>query len=94
MSAPAHNDSRGLFGRAPENMVLEGIRLWARGQVLRSTDPWTSAQRLYRNALGDGMGEEAIIALARFVRVLGRCASCPLRTFPAPAAVVSRDGDF
>jgi len=70
-------------------MVLEGIRLWARGQALRSTAPWTEAQVLYREALGDGMGEEAIVALARFVAVLGRCARCPLRTFPAAANVLS-----
>jgi len=70
--------------------VLEGFRLWARGQATRSTDPWSEAQRLYRDAFGDSMGEEAIIALARFIAVLGQCARCPLHTFPAASGFVSR----
>lgn len=91
MTVSERNGDRRNDGPAPAEMVLEGIRLWTRGQALRSTAPWSRAQRLYRHALGDEMGEQAIVALARFIAVLGRCASCPLRTFPAEAAVVSHD---
>lgn len=74
-----------------ESMVLKGVRHWARGQATCSTVPWTAAQHIYRRALGDAMGEEAIIALARFVNVIGRCAICPLRVYPARSSQLSRD---
>jgi len=91
MSASESDAYRRHFDRPTEKMILESIRLWSHGQALKSSDTWTHAQHIYRNALGDAMGEQAIIALARFIAVLGRCASCPLRTFPAPAAYVSHD---
>ncbi|MEM7693092.1 MAG: hypothetical protein AAF318_01465 [Pseudomonadota bacterium] len=77
--------------RLAETMVLDGVRHFARGQATRSTAPWTAAQEIYRSALGDALGEAAIIALARFVKVMGRCATCPLRVYPAPSGQISRD---
>ncbi len=79
------------FDRPPERLVLEGYRHWTRGTVLRSTEPWTQAQLLYRGLLGDEDGETAIVALAHFVTTLGRCAICPLRVFNAGSCNICRD---
>lgn len=79
------------FDRPPERLVLEGYRHWTRGTVLRSTEPWTQAQLLYRALLGNKDGETAIVALAHFVTTLGRCAICPLRVFNAGSCNICRD---
>lgn len=86
--AAGHSD---YFDRPPEKLVLDGYRHWTSGTVLRSTEPWTEAQRLYRGLLGDKDGERAIVALARFVRTLGQCATCPLRVFNAGSRFICRD---
>lgn len=88
IGAAGHAD---YFDRPPEKLVLDGYRHWTRGTVLRSTEPWTEAQLLYRGLLGDEDGERAIIALARFVRALGQCASCPLRAFRSGSRFVCSD---
>ena len=88
------NGAAGLtayFERPPEKLVLQGFRFWTRGTVLSSMEPWTEAQLLYRGLLGDEDGERAIIALARFVRVLGQCASCPLKVFRSGSRFICRD---
>lgn len=77
--------------RPPEKLVLEGYRHWTYGYVARSTAPWTEAQRLYRGMLGEADGERAIIALAGFVKTLGACAACPLKTVRSGAPFICRD---
>lgn len=79
------------FERPPEKMVLQGFRFWTRGTVLRSMEPWTQAQLLYRALLGNEDGERAIIALARFVSTLGQCAPCPLKVFNSGSRFICRD---
>lgn len=81
----------GYFERPAEKLVLEGYRHWTRGTVMRSTDPWTQAQILYRRLLGDQDGEQAIVALAQFVKTLGQCAICPLRVFNSGSRFICRD---
>lgn len=77
--------------RPAEKLVLEGYRHWTHGYVARSTAPWTKAQRLYRGILGEANGERAIIALACFVKTLGACATCPLKTARSGSPFVCRD---
>ncbi len=86
-----HVSRADYFERPAEKLVLEGYRCWTRGYAARSTEPWTEAQLLYRGILGDENGEQAIIALAGFVRTLGCCASCPLRMYRSGSPVVCRD---
>lgn len=88
-SGPDQIVSRMQF-KTPEDVVLAGMRYWARGQALRSMDPWTEAQIIFRDYLGDAMGEQAIIALARFIAVIGRCSGCPLKVYPAVSGDLSR----
>ena len=77
--------------RLPEILVLEGYRCWTLGLAMRSTDPWTDAQILYRGVLGDDQAEQAIISLVGFVKTLGICATCPLRMCRPGSRVISRD---
>ena len=86
----ASRDS-GYFERPAEKLVLDGYRHWTRGTVMGSTDSWTQAQLLYRELLGDRNGEQAIIALAQFVKTLGQCAICPLRVFNSGSHFICRD---
>lgn len=79
------------FDRPAEKLVLEGYRCWTRGFVLRSTEPWTEAEHLYRHLLGDNDARHAVVALAGFVKTLGRCAACPLRMFHSGSPFICRD---
>lgn len=79
------------FDRPPEKLVLDGYRHLIRGAALSSTEHLTRAQLLYRSVLGDGDGEKAILALAKFVRTLGQCAACPLNVFNVGSRFICRD---
>ncbi len=50
------------FDRPPERLVLEGYRHWTRGTVLRSTEPWTQAQLLYRALLGNKVRRVSVVS--------------------------------
>lgn len=91
-SLPQHPIAPASYlNRQPERMVLEGYRNWIRGTVLRYTVPWTDAQLLDRDLLGDEDGAEAIIALAGFTKTLGQCAICPLSVLRSGCQHVCRD---
>ena len=79
------------FELPAEKLVLEGYRCWTRGFFMRSTEPWTEAQLLYRSLLGDDDAFQAIVALAGFIKTLGQCAACPLRMFHSGAPQICRD---
>lgn len=91
ISPPQMMDPSDYLARPAEKLVLEGCRYWIRGTVLQSIEPWTSAQFLYRQVLGDVDGAEAIVALARFTRSLGKSAIQPLSVFKAGCPYVCRD---
>lgn len=79
------------FDRPAEKLVLEGYRCWTRGFILRSTEPWTEAHHLYRYLLGEDDAVHGIVALAGFVKSLGSCAACPLRTCRSGSPFICRD---
>ena len=68
--------------RPPERLVLEGYRHWSAGYQTGSIKPWELAWEIYARALGSQDGRTAFAALSSFMRVLKKCASCPLRAFP------------
>lgn len=68
--------------REPERLVLEGYRRWSAGFETGSIAPWEFAWDLYADILGDQDAGVALASLARYVRTLKRCATCPLRSFP------------
>lgn len=81
----------GYFDRPAEKLVLEGYRSWTHGFILRSMEPWTQAQLLYHDLLGPEDAPHAIVALAGFIKTLGQCAACPLRTFRSGSQFICRD---
>lgn len=87
----SHTVASGYFERPAEKLVLEGYRCWTRGFILRSTEPWTQAQLLYHDLLGAEDATHAIVALAGFIKTLGQCAACPLRTFRSGSQFICRD---
>lgn len=70
------------FSRPPEHLVLEGYRHWSAGYDTGSIQPWEMAWDIYENTLGTLDGRAALAELSGYIRVLRRCASCPLRAFP------------
>lgn len=82
--------SAAYFARPPERLVLEGYRHWTFGVATGSRDPWQHAAGLYHEILGE-RGQTAVHALSEFVLTLGRCATCPLRTFASGSHHVCRD---
>lgn len=76
--------------RPAEQLVVEGYRYWANGYVTRSIDPWEEAWKLFSSQLGSRDGSTALTSLSLFVRTLGACASCPLKTYPYGANLLCK----
>lgn len=70
------------FERIPEKLVLEGYRYWIAGYSTGSIRPWEACWNLYAVQLGAIDGRKAMAELSNMVRVLRRCANCPLNHFP------------
>ncbi len=66
--------------RGPEKLVLQGYRLWSMGMVTQRLAHWEEAWNLFAGTLGAADGRVAMDAMVKFVRTLGRCAACPLKT--------------
>lgn len=79
------------FVRTPERLVLEGYRHWVAGFDNGSIAPWELAWDLYETILGADHAKSALSELAHFIRTTGRCATCPLRSFPTGARHLCRD---
>lgn len=77
--------------RTPEKLVLEGYRHWIAGYDNNSVIPWELAWSLYERILGADRAKSAIAELANFIRVVGRCATCPLKSFPNGAHHLCRE---
>lgn len=80
------NRVRTWLARPAERLVLEGCR--------RLTSPhggWEPALELYRDLMGGKAGEAVLVELVRFLAVLGPCAQCPLKAFPAGSNHLTRD---
>lgn len=84
-------NSAAYLARPAERLVLEGYRHWVAGAALGSGEPWREVRRLYSDLVGPGGSTAALLALSEFVATLGRCASCPLRTFESGSRHVCRD---
>lgn len=84
-------ESAAYFARPPERLVLEGYRHWTFGAATGSREAWQRAAGLYRDIIGEQRSAAAVHALSDFVSTLGRCASCPLKTFESGSHHVCRD---
>ncbi len=79
------------FDRPPERLVLEGYRHWVAGIDNNSVVPWELAWNLYVGILGVDRAKPALAELAHFIRIVGRCATCPLMSFPSGAHHLCRE---
>ncbi|MEP3275132.1 MAG: hypothetical protein ABJN26_08335 [Stappiaceae bacterium] len=77
--------------REPEKLVLQGYRLWSMGIVTQEYTHWEDAWNLFAGTLGADDGRFVMDAMVRFVRTLGRCAACPLRTHAPESAWLCQD---
>lgn len=77
--------------RIPERLVLEGYRHWIAGYDHNSVIPWELAWNLYESILGVDQAKTAVAELSHFIRVVGRCTTCPLKSFPSGAHHLCRE---
>lgn len=85
-----NGNASAYFARPAERLVLEGYRHWTCGFATGDRTSLQSAAELYEGILG-GHGSAAVQALSDFVSTLGRCATCPLKTFESGSAHICRD---
>ncbi|MCI5078548.1 hypothetical protein [Oricola sp.] len=86
-----NGNSAAYFARPPERLVLEGYRNWSYGVATADEAAWQRAIDLYSGLLGTRASAAAVQALSEFVGALGRCASCPLKTFETGSRHICRD---
>lgn len=82
---------RDYCDRAPEKLVLQGYRLWSLGMATQQLTHWEDAWNLFAGTLGSDDGRSAMDAMVKFVRTLGRCAACPLKTHAPESAWLCQD---
>lgn len=80
------------FEQPAEKLVLQGYRYWTYGWT-NFSEPhlakgWALHTRLIEN---ESHAREVLDALSLFVKVLDKCASCPLKALPVNTHSVSRD---
>ncbi|MCG8405204.1 MAG: hypothetical protein MI923_08415, partial [Phycisphaerales bacterium] len=66
--------------REPEMLVLEGYRNWTMGVVECDVSYWSMVRSLFAKTMGDSKGSVAADALVHFLKTLGLCAACRLKT--------------
>lgn len=80
------------FEQPAEKLVLQGYRYWTYGWT-NFSEPhlakgWALHTKLIEN---ESHAREVLDALSLFVKVLDKCASCPLKALPVDTHSVSRD---
>lgn len=86
------NQQHPYLNRPGEHLVLEGYRHWTTGIICGEPAVyWKKTWNLYAEKLGASEGRLALSALSRFVRTLGHCAGCPLKTSPVGCQYLCRD---
>lgn len=84
--------SKCYFEQPAEKLVLQGYRYWTYGRT-NYCEPhlakgWALHTKLIEN---ENHAREVLDALCLFVKVLDKCASCPLKALPVNTHFVSRD---
>ena len=86
-----NGNASAYLARPAERLVLEGYRHWTCGFATGDGMSWRSATELYEDILGGHGSATAVQALSDFVSTLGRCATCPLKTFASGSSHICRD---
>lgn len=77
--------------RRPERLVIDGLRLWARGCDGEDREAWRAAARLYAVHLPHPLATIAIAQLAAWVRAMRAWRPEPLRLSDSGCRDVGRD---
>ena len=83
--------SDAYLSRPAEMLVLKGYRHWTMGIVTQEVSYWNDAWNLFATILGSKKASHAMDAMINFVKTLGLCASCPLKTYTPDCAGLCRD---
>lgn len=86
-----NGNTAAYFARPAERLVLEGYRSWTGAAAAGDPQAWLGTVELYRDILGDRGTLAAVRTLFDFVSTLGRCATCPLKTFGTGSHHICRD---
>jgi len=78
-------------GASTEHLLIDGYRAWSKGNSLQDARYWEHGWNLFAVALGEKDARLAMDALSGFVRILDKCAGCPLKTNILGSSGISRD---
>lgn len=86
-----HDAAEQYLDRPAEMLVLQGYRHWTLGFATKDVRLWDEAWNLYCLKLGSQNARDCVNKLITFVKALGNCASCPLKTLPLDDRALCRD---
>lgn len=87
-----HSQSGDTYLKRPaEMLVLQGYRQWMMGVITREASYLNDAWNLFAKTLGVKKARTAMDAMTHFVRTLGLCSTCPLKTFEPECDGLCRD---
>ena len=79
------------LSRPAEQLVLEGYRGWTTSFINRSHEPLEETWNLYVMAFDGNHAQIAFDAFKRFIKTLGMCSGCPLKTHYSGSQNICRD---
>lgn len=77
--------------RPAETLLLQGYRHWTLGFQTKNVRLWDEAWNLFCVKLGQKDARDCMRALITFVKTLGLCAACPLKTLHPDENALCRD---
>lgn len=86
-----HNFASQYLDNVPETLVLKGYRHWTIGIATKNAEHWNEAWNLFATMLDRASARPCMDALIIFVKTLGVCAACPLRTLQPSCEGLCRD---
>ena len=85
------NAAERYVNRSAEMLVLQGYRHWTLGFVTKNVRLWDEAWNLFCVELGTKNARDCMSRLITFVKTLGACSGCPLKTMPLDDDALCRD---
>lgn len=86
-----HSSEPRYLGKMPETLVLKGYRYWSLGIATQDVDLWNKAWNLFATKLQKENAKACMHALIMFIKTLGVCATCPLKTLQPACQELCRD---
>ncbi|MEP6356618.1 MAG: hypothetical protein ABJ081_08045 [Hyphomicrobiales bacterium] len=86
-----HSSASKYLGKMPETLVLKGYRYWSLGIATQDADLWNKAWNLFATKVQKESAKACMHALIIFIKTLGVCATCPLKTLQPACEELCRD---